>query len=179
MRSGGEFLVEVPGSKQKGKTTIQTRGSQTVINQYSNSYHEVGEILSWHEALFSSIRKSDILKSRANMTIANSRILEAQVFRQSLEITRSHGVPQASLKSAISLSRMAEPCAELGMKIDGVARFDLANVLWDQGEMTASIRMLQNLKGQSDLHKQAIPLSRSELLVTLVSYTQLPHFQHV
>lgn len=109
------------------------------------------------------------------MTIADSRILEAQVFRQSLEITRSHGVPQASLKSAISLSRMAEPCAELGMKIDGVARFDLANVLWDQGEMTASIRMLQNLKGQSDLHKQAIPLSRSELLVTLVSYIRLPH----
>ena len=55
------------------------------------------------------------------------------------------------------------------MNIDGVAKFDLANVLWDQGEMTASIRMLQQLKAQYDLPKQTIPLSRAELLVTLVS----------
>jgi ataxia telangiectasia mutated family protein len=126
--------------------------------------------LSWHEALFSSIRKNALLTSKSNLSSADSRLLEAKVFRQSLEITRSHGVSQASLKSAISLSKLAEPCAELGMNIDGAAKFDLANVLWDQGEMTASIRMLQQLKGQGDLHKQAIPLSRAELLVTLVSH---------
>ncbi|KAJ5107138.1 hypothetical protein N7456_003813 [Penicillium angulare] len=133
----------------------------------TESYQEVGEILSWHEALFSSIRRSDLFQSKMNMSLSESRILEAKVFRRSLEITRIHGVSQASLKSAITLSRLAKPCAELGMNIDAVARFDLANVLWDQGEMTASIRMLQHLKGQNDLHKQAIPLSRSELLVTL------------
>ena len=65
---------------------------------------------------------------------------------------------------------MAEPSFELN--IDGAAKFDLANVLWDQGEMTASIRMLQQLKSQYDLPKQAIPLSRAELLVTLVSYSR-------
>lgn len=135
------------------------------------SYNEVGEILSWHEALFSSIRKNDSLIPMSDLTLAHSRLLEAKVFRQSLEVTRSHGVSQASLKSAIGLSRLAEPCAELGLNIDGAAKFDLANVLWDQGEMTASIRMLQQLKNQGDLHKQAIPLSRAELLVTLVSCT--------
>jgi ataxia telangiectasia mutated family protein len=60
------------------------------------------------------------------------------------------------------------------MKIEGAAKFDLANVLWDQGEMTASIRMLQHLKGQGDLLKQAIPISRAELLVTLVSQRIYP-----
>lgn len=134
-----------------------------------SSYHEVGEILSWHEALSSSIRKSDILKSRAKLSPEDSRLLEAKVIRQSLEVTRTHGISQASLKSAMSLSKLAEPCAALGMNIDAAAKFDLANVLWDQGEMTASIRMLQQLKGQNDIHKQAIPLSRAELLVTLVS----------
>jgi ataxia telangiectasia mutated family protein len=99
--------------------------------------------------------------------------LEANVFRQSLEISRNHGVSQASLKSAVTLSKLTEPCAELGMNIEGAASFDLANVLWDQGEMTASIRMLQHLKGQGDLHKQAIPISRAELLVTLVSHQVL------
>jgi ataxia telangiectasia mutated family protein len=125
--------------------------------------------LSWHEALFSSIRKNEFLTSKSNLGPGDARLLEAKVFRQSLDITRSHGVAQASLKSAISLSKLAEPCADLGLNIEGAAKFDLANVLWDQGEMTASIRMLQQLKGQSDLHKQAIPLSRAELLVTLVS----------
>jgi ataxia telangiectasia mutated family protein len=134
--------------------------------------------LSWHEALFSSIRKNAFLTSKSNLSSGDSHLLEAKVFRQSLDITRSHGVSQASLKSAISLSKLAEPCAELGMSIDGAAKFDLANVLWDQGEMTASIRMLQQLKGQSDLHKQAIPLSRAELLVTLVSiYTNFVNIQ--
>ncbi|KAJ5408803.1 hypothetical protein N7509_002686 [Penicillium cosmopolitanum] len=133
----------------------------------TESYHEVGEILSWHEGLCSSIRKNDALQSKLNLNPGDSRLLEAKVFRQSLEITRSHGISQASLKSAISLSKLSEPCAELGIDIDGAAQFDLANVLWDQGEMTASIRMLQQLKGYSDLHKQAIPLSRAELLVTL------------
>ncbi|KAI2682433.1 hypothetical protein DTO027I6_1059 [Penicillium roqueforti] len=158
--------------------TLHSAFSENVEEEWQNimarsnwlkteSYHEVGEILSWHEALFSSVRKNDILKSRANLSLGNSRLLEAKVIRQSLEITRTHGISQASLKSAMSLSKLAEPCAALGMNIDGAAKFDLANVLWDQGEMTASIRMLQQLKGQNDLHKQSIPLSRAELLVTL------------
>lgn len=76
---------------------------------------------------------------------------------------------QSSLKSAMCLSKLSELCASKGLSIEGAAKFDLANVLWDQGEMTASIRMLQQLNGQSDLPKQAVPISRAELLVTLVS----------
>ena len=129
--------------------------------------------MSWHEALFSSIRKQAFLTSKSNSSPDQLRLLEAKIFRQSLDIARSHGVSQASLKSAITLSKLAEPCAELGLNIEGVAKYDLANVLWDQGEMTASIQMLQELKGENDLHKQAIPLNRAELLVTLVSSTRI------
>lgn len=67
------------------------------------------------------------------------------------------------------LSKLAQTCASKDINIDGAAKFDLANVLWDQGEMTTSIRMLQQLNGQTDLHRQTIPISRAELLVTLVS----------
>ncbi|KAJ5489042.1 Serine/threonine-protein kinase tel1 [Penicillium diatomitis] len=133
----------------------------------SASYVEARETLSWHEALCSSFRKNALLASKWELGLDDTHLLEARVFRRSLEISRSHGASQASLKSAITLSKLAKPCAELGINIQAVAEFDLANVLWDQGEMTASIRMLQQLKGKSDLHKQAIPLSRAELLVTL------------
>ncbi|KAJ5951989.1 uncharacterized protein N7479_010402 [Penicillium vulpinum] len=170
MRALG-ILTEISDTLHSASSGDMKEGWQNIMARSSwlktESYHEVGEILSWHEALFSSIRKSDILKSRAKLSLEDSRILEAKVIRQSLEITRTHGISQASLKSAMSLSKLAEPCAALGMNIDGAAKFDLANVLWDQGEMTASIRMLQQLKGQNDLHKQIIPLSRAELLVTL------------
>ncbi|KAJ5678082.1 uncharacterized protein N7477_003715 [Penicillium maclennaniae] len=152
-----------PEAMQEAWETITARSSWLK----TESYHEVGDILSWHEALFSSIRKHDFLRSKPGLSAGESRLLEANVFRQSLEITRNHGVSQASLKSAITLSKLAESCAELGVDIEGAAKFDLANVLWDQGEMTASIRMLQHLKGQGDLHRQAIPISRAELLVTL------------
>ncbi|KAJ5356009.1 hypothetical protein N7517_010618 [Penicillium concentricum] len=170
MRALG-IMTEISDTLHSASCEDMEEGWQNMMARSSwlktESYHEVGEILSWHEALFSSVRKSDILKSRAKLSLGDSRLLEAKVIRQSLEITRAHGISQASLKSAMSLSKLAEPCAALGMNIDGAANFDLANVLWDQGEMTASIRMLQQLKGQNGLHKQAIPLSRAELLVTL------------
>jgi ataxia telangiectasia mutated family protein len=73
------------------------------------------------------------------------------------------------LKSAVRLSKLANVCVVQGINVEGATKFDLANVLWDQGEMAASIRMLQQLDNQGDLHKQAIPISRPELLVTLVS----------
>ncbi|PWY67189.1 ataxia telangiectasia mutated [Aspergillus heteromorphus CBS 117.55] len=128
---------------------------------------EVGEILSCHEALFSSIKRKDFLKSAINLSDRDAQLLEVKVIRKSLEITRNRGISQASLKSAVCLSKLTRDCDSLGMNIEGAAKFDLANVLWDQGEMAASIRMLQQLRERNDLHKQAVPISRAELLVTL------------
>ncbi|KAJ5098574.1 hypothetical protein N7532_005575 [Penicillium argentinense] len=170
MRAMG-ILAEMGDVIQSPSPEDMQREWDKIIDRSSwlktESYNEVGEILSWHEGLSSSIRKQELLRSKQNLSLEDSRLMEAKVFRQSLEVTRSHGISQASLKSAISLSKLSVPCGELGMNIEGAATFDLANVLWDQGEMTASIRMLQQLKGQGDLNKQAIPLSRAELLVTL------------
>lgn len=47
----------------------------------------------------------------------------------------------------------------------------MANVLWDQGEMTTSIRMLQQLNEQGDLQKQALVVSRAEVLASLVWFS--------
>jgi serine-protein kinase ATM len=76
---------------------------------------------------------------------------------------------QGSLRSAISLLALVESSAALGISIDAAARFDLANVLWDQGEMTTSIRILRQLSDQNNLHKQSITMSRAEVLASLVS----------
>ncbi|KAE8360415.1 Serine/threonine-protein kinase tel1 [Aspergillus caelatus] len=133
----------------------------------TTSVHEIGEILNSHEALFSSINRKPYLRSSTNISDDDAQLLEVKAIRQSLHITRTQGIQQASLKSAVCLSKLAHQCSTLGINIEGAAKFDLANVLWDQGEMTASIRMLHQLKDQNDLHKQVIPISRAELLVTL------------
>ncbi|OJK01690.1 hypothetical protein ASPACDRAFT_1898851 [Aspergillus aculeatus ATCC 16872] len=131
------------------------------------SAHEVGEILICHEALFSTIRQKDILKSAINLQDSDALLLEIKVLRQSLEVAQSHDISQASLKIAFCLQKLASQSALLGIDTEAAAKFDLANVLWDQGEMAASIRMLRQLKDRNDLHKQAVPISRAELLVTL------------
>ncbi|KAG2416391.1 hypothetical protein HFD88_007606 [Aspergillus terreus] len=141
----------------------------TVRNSWlkTTSVDEVGEILNSQEALFSSIKQRDYLKSAMNLSDRDAQLLEVKAIRQSLAITRDHGIAQASLKSAVCLSKLSEQCSESGINVDGAAKFDLANVLWDQGEMTPSIQMLRQLREQDDLHTQAVPISRAELLVTL------------
>ncbi|KAL3486656.1 hypothetical protein BJX62DRAFT_241792 [Aspergillus germanicus] len=129
--------------------------------------HEVSEILNAHETLFSSIKQKDYLKSSFNLSDYDAQLLEVKVIRQSLDIARNHGIAQASLKSAVYLAKLSDQCVSLGLNVEGVAKFDLANVLWDQGEMAPSIQILQQLRDRNDLHKQAIPISRAELLVTL------------
>jgi ataxia telangiectasia mutated family protein len=67
------------------------------------------------------------------------------------------------------LSKLVQPCSELGLRIENAAKYDMASVLWDQGEMTTSIRMLQNLNEQSDLQTQSLVVSQAEVLASLVS----------
>jgi serine-protein kinase ATM len=105
-----------------------------------------------------------------NITSREAQLLYAKVLRESLRISKDHESSQGSLRSAISLSKLAESSAAVGISIDAASRFDLANVLWDQGEMTTSIRMLQGLSDRNDLHKQVIAVSRAEILSSLVSH---------
>ena len=59
------------------------------------------------------------------------------------------------------------------MNIKAASQYEGANVLWDQGEMTASIRMLQDLENNIDLRGQAVQTGKPELLAKLVNDTVL------
>ncbi|GAQ42611.1 DNA-binding protein kinase TEL1 [Aspergillus tubingensis] len=170
MRTLG-VMTEVCDVLSSASTEDVSSQWQTMVDRDSwlktTSVSDVGEILTCHEALFSSIKNKDFLKTAINISDRDAQLLEVKVIRQSLKVARDHGISQASLKSAVCLSKLAHKCSTLGINIEGAAKFDLANVLWDQGEMAASIQILQQLRERNDLHKQAIPISRAELLVTL------------
>ena len=115
----------------------------------------------------SSLKRQKYLRIGTGLSDGDAQLLQVKAIRESLKITRDHGISQAAVKTAICLSNLVQPCSSLGIDIEGIAKFDLANVLWDQGEMVASIQMLKQLKSQNELEKQS-PVSRAELLVTLV-----------
>ncbi|EGE85810.2 phosphotidylinositol kinase Tel1 [Blastomyces dermatitidis ATCC 18188] len=152
-----------PDQLQDAWERIQARGSWLKFE----SFRDISLILSSHEALFSLISRQPHIKSMLNLSSHDAKLLEVKAIRASLRISREHDEHQASLKSAIWLSKLIKPCADLGVFIDAAATFDLANVLWDQGEMTTSIQMLQQLNKQNNLQTQSIPVNKAEVLASL------------
>ncbi|KAH8166164.1 hypothetical protein CIB48_g2094 [Xylaria polymorpha] len=93
------------------------------------------------------------------------RLLETFSSRaQWMKSGRYHQAFQESLNIATSLTHLVEPSADLGLNIDSAARIEVANSLWDHGEMMSSIRMLQHIDEDTDLKKQTIAVSRPDLL---------------
>jgi serine-protein kinase ATM len=71
--------------------------------------------------------------------------MEANALLSSSKIYRKHGALQESLASATYLLDIAEDCKKVGYPVTAAAQFELADVLWCQGETDTSIRMLQHL----------------------------------
>ena len=97
-----------------------------------------------------------------------ARAVETQALLASSKISRYHGMLQNALSTATYLSHLIEPCEEIGLNVVAAVRYEGANVLWDQGEMTASVRMLQELEFDSRLQAQDIQVGKPEILAKLV-----------
>ena len=108
----------------------------------------------------------------------DARSLESLVLLASSRMSRAHGAIQNALSTVTYLTELVEPCKEVGVDVSAVVLMASADVLWDQGEMSASIRMLQDLQGSSDSHVQLVEVSKPELLAKLVSIkpTWYSHF---
>ena len=134
-----------------------------------SSYGHVKTIISCRETLFSSLSKKPKLRDLLKTSQRDACSLESHLLLASSHMSRAHGAIQNALSTVTYLTELIEPCKEVGVDISAVARLASANVLWDQGEMTASIRMLQDLQGLLDSHVQLIGVSKPELLAKLVS----------
>lgn len=102
------------------------------------------------------------------LDLVDCHIFEVKCVRYSLGLARSHGALQPALNRAMYLYSLVEENAALGLAIGDVASYDLAGVLWDQGDMMTSIQMLKQLKDNPEGGKQAIIVSRPALLADMV-----------
>lgn len=81
---------------------------------------------------------------------------------------RKNDLIQQSLSAATYLSELVPVCAEVGVRIDAVAQFEAASILWKQNDISSSVQMLQALKERSDLGDQAVKIGSAGLLAQLV-----------
>ncbi|KAL8703539.1 MAG: hypothetical protein Q9201_003296 [Fulgogasparrea decipioides] len=134
---------------------------------YTESFDHFGGIVSCRETLFSTLSKSSNLRELTRVSLRNARIMESRALLSSTQMSRRHGALQNALAGATYLNRMMQPCKDLGLDISAAVRFESAGVLWDQGEMATSIKMLQDLASSIDTGKHAIHVGKPELLAKL------------
>lgn len=150
--------------------TLYRRSRRKKLIPYS--FRNVADIISCRETIFSSLSKSKTLQAFLKTPQPDARTFESHALLSSSKMSRLHGALQNALATATYLTHLIEPCKEAGLNITAAAQFESANVLWDQGEMAASIRMLQDLQHNFDAKSQLIHIGMSELLAKLVSRSE-------
>lgn len=115
------------------------------------------------------LSKKPKLQDMLKTTQRDVHTLESHLLLASSQMSRLHGALQNALSTATYLTQLVTPCHKVGIDISASVRFESAKVLWGQGEMTASINMLQDLNNAPGSHNQLVEVGKSELLATLVS----------
>ena len=133
------------------------------------SFDHVTSIVSCRETMFSCLSKGSNLQNLLKVSPHDARLVESRALLNSAALHRHHGAPQSALTAATYLSQLIEPCNEVGVKVDAAVSYESSNVLWDQGEMSASIKTLQDLLATLDPKSQDVHVGRPELLAKLVS----------
>lgn len=98
----------------------------------------------------------------------DGNILEVRCVRHSLKLARDHNARQPALNRAVFLSNLAKEAGKSRLELGDVALHDLASVLADQGDTTACIQMLKQVKDNPQAHLQSVEVSRPALLADMV-----------
>ncbi|KAI1376713.1 hypothetical protein F4677DRAFT_71362 [Hypoxylon crocopeplum] len=130
----------------------------------SGRYEDISQILSCRETTLSVLAQTSQRRDMTKINPPEATLAQIKSMLLSSSVYRYHKATQESLNIATSLTDLVLPSADLGLHLDSVAKFEAAESLWDHGEMTSSIRMLQSIDGDTNFKKQTIPISRPDLL---------------
>ncbi|KAM0254845.1 hypothetical protein ACHAQJ_006386 [Trichoderma viride] len=130
----------------------------------SGLYDDVSQILSCRGTTMSMFSQHASILGNATLSVAGIRQMEIKSMLLASGIYRYHQATQESLNISTALNDLIKPCEDLGVHVDVAITIEVANSLWDHGEMSSSIKMLQGIDNVTSLKRQAIPVSRSDLL---------------
>lgn len=138
---------------------------------HTGRYSDVEEIMAMRQATFGSLAKREHLRNATGVDLRAARLFEAKALVDCCKMARSHGVLQHSLSAATQLSKVVGPCREAGVDIGAVACLQAAKVLWDDGQGSEGISMLQVLSRAKGISSQPVPVSLPKVLAQLVCST--------
>ncbi|KAF4123140.1 serine-protein kinase ATM [Geosmithia morbida] len=127
-------------------------------------YDDVSQILSSRGTAMSMLSQNSHLIQNATVSVAKFRVSQMQSMLLSAGIYRYYRAAQESINVATTLMGLIPTCEEHGLVVDAAVKVEAANSLWDYGEMSTSIRILQGIDRSSSLVKQSIPITRPDLL---------------
>ncbi|KAL9468727.1 hypothetical protein ACSS6W_010421 [Trichoderma asperelloides] len=145
----------------RNATALRSRlGALAALSEYD----DVSQILSCRGTTMSLFSQRALSLGYTTFPIAAIRQTEIKSMLLASSIYRYHQATQESLNISTALNDLIKPCEALGVHVDVAVTIEVANSLWDYGEMSSSIKMLQGIDNVTALKKQAIPVSRSDLL---------------
>lgn len=95
------------------------------------------------------------------------RLVEVQTALLASDINRAHNNLQEELFLATSMIDLITPCQAVGINAEAAIQLESANTLWDQGEVSSSIGILQALDDAVLLKNQTITVPRSHVLAKI------------
>ncbi|KAM3430198.1 hypothetical protein MY4824_007804 [Beauveria thailandica] len=130
-------------------------------------YDDVSNILACRGTTMSMLSQHSNILDEASLSTAVMRKAEVESLLLSSGLYRFHEATQESLNIATSLSNLIPYCRKLDLHVDASVNIEVANSLWDQGEMSTAIQMLQGIDKTSALNRQAIPVTKADLLAKI------------
>jgi ataxia telangiectasia mutated family protein len=116
---------------------------------------------------FSVLGRNGSLLEDLRITRNTMRISEAQALLSYSALARQHSQLQTALCAATQVNDLARDLKESGIDVDVAAKHEVASVMWDSQERTASVKMLRDTLNKSDFEAQEIKAGRSGLLAQL------------
>jgi serine-protein kinase ATM len=125
-------------------------------------------VLSVRQTLFSTFCRNETVQRYLHVTPRDVRRLELRALSNMSSQARDYNAYEQNLATATYLQDLIPKCEELGINIQAFTSFEVAKVLWDQGELQSSIRILQRLSDSEDIDKQEFSPGRGMILASLV-----------
>jgi ataxia telangiectasia mutated family protein len=116
---------------------------------------------------FSVLGRNETLLKDLRVTRNTMRTSEVQALLSYSALARQHGQLQTALCAATQVNDLARDLKESGIYVDVVAKHEVASVLWESQERTASVKMLRDTLDKSEFEAQEIEVGRSGVLAQL------------
>ncbi|KAG9234773.1 serine/threonine-protein kinase-like protein tel1 [Amylocarpus encephaloides] len=155
-------VFTIQGSQQIEEMLLRFESRSTWMR--TGNFEDVSQILSCRGTTLSTLSQQSRLQNLMDVKAVDTRLVEVQTSLLASKLNRAHNALQESLSLATSMMDLIQPCLEVSLNLEAAIHVEAANALWDQGETTSSIGLLQALDNPTLLKKQAVVVSRSELL---------------